>query len=123
MHSGNLLRYGLIVIRLLGFGCDGHLLSNGPHEPNQLTSHGHHDLVGVFPTGDQCAIPFTEPDLGLPADVLDRFGLFCESALEMPAHFRWVPLCPGACNQSATGMGMPSLGHGPLSAALARGVF
>ena len=76
MPSGNLLSCGLIVIRLFVLGGYGNLLGNGPHAPNQLTSNGHHDLVGVFPTGDQFAVPFTEPDLGLPADILDRFGLF-----------------------------------------------
>ena len=76
MHSGNLLRGGLIVIRLFVLGCDGNLLGNGPHAPHQLTRNGPHNLVGVFPTGDQCAVPFPEPDLGLPADIWDRFGLF-----------------------------------------------
>ena len=113
----------MIVIRLFVLGCYGNLLGNGPHEPNQLTSNGHHDLVGVFPTGDQFAVPFTEPDLGLPADVLDRFGLFFESELEMPAHFRWVPIRPGAFNEGATGMGIPGFGHGTLAASLATGVF
>ena len=74
-----------MVIRLLVLGCYGNLLGNGPHEPNQLTSNGHHDLVGVFPAGDQFAVPFTEPDLGLPTDVLDRFRVFFESELERPA--------------------------------------
>ena len=59
----------MIVMRLFVLGCYGNLLGNGPHEPHQLTSNGHHDLVGVFPTGDQFAVPFTEPDLGLPADM------------------------------------------------------
>ena len=76
MHSGNLLRDGLIVIRLVVFGCYGNRVGNGPHEPHQLPSNGHDDLVGVLPTGEQFAIPFTEPALGLPADVLDRFGCF-----------------------------------------------
>jgi hypothetical protein len=122
MPSGNLLRYGMIVLRLLVLGCYGKLLGNSPHDPHHLTSNGHHALVGVFPTGDQCAIPFTEPALGLPADVLDGVGLFFASEWEMPAHFRWVPICPGAFNQRATGLGIPGLGHGPLAAALARGV-
>jgi hypothetical protein len=122
MHSGNLLRCGLIVMRLFVLGCDGNLLGHGPHAPHQLTSHGHHDLVGVCPTGAQCAVPFTEPDLGLPAASLDRFGVFFESELERPAHLRWVPLRPGAFNEGATGLAMPGFGHGTLAAARATGV-
>jgi hypothetical protein len=61
--------------------------------------------------------------LGRPAEVLDRFGVFFQSALAMPAHFRGVPIRPGAFHQSATGMRSARFGHGTLSAALARGVF
>ena len=113
----------MIVIRLFVLGCYGNLLGHGPHAPHQLTSHGHHDLVGVFPTGDQCAVPFPEPDLSLPTAILDRFGLFFSSELEMPAHLRWVPIRPSAFNEGATGMGMPGCGHGTLAASLATGVF
>jgi hypothetical protein len=77
----------------------------------------------MFPAGDQFAVPFTEPNLGLPADVLERFRLFFQSELEMPAHFRWVPIRPGAFDQSTTGMRIPRFGNGPLSASLARGVY
>jgi hypothetical protein len=122
MPSGNLLRSGLIVLRLLVFGWYGQLLAHGPPAPKQLPSHGHHALVGGFPTGAQLAIPCTPPDLGLPTEVLDRCGVFCASEVERPAHLCWGPIGPGACNQSATGRGIPGVGQGPLAAALAHGV-
>src|SRR4029453_17147077 len=39
----------------------------------------------------------------------------------MPAHFRWVPIRPGAVNEGATGMAIPGFGHGTLAAALTTG--
>ena len=77
----------------------------------------------MFPTRDQLAVPLTQPDLGFPADVLNRFGLVVQSELEMPAHFGWLSIRPGAFNQGATGMGVTGLGNSPLSASLAPGVF
>src|SRR5215813_6976495 len=41
----------------------------------------------------------------------------------MPAHFRWVPIRPGAFNEGATGMAIPGFGNGTLAASLATGVF
>jgi hypothetical protein len=63
---------GAVVIH--GLRCHGDLGGNGPHEPHQLTGHGHDHLVGMFPSGDQSSVALTQPHLGFPADVLDDFG-------------------------------------------------
>src|SRR5262245_56451602 len=75
----------------------------------------------MLPTCAQLAGLWTEPALGLPTDVLDRFGVFCQSALERLAHFCWGPRRSDAFNEDATGMGLPGFGHGPWAAPLARG--
>ena len=114
---------GRIVRDLLALQCDGDRFGNSPHEAYQLTRNGYDHLVGMFPTRNQLTVPFTEPDLGFPTDVLHGFGLFFQSELEMSAHFRWVPIRPGAFNEDATGMGIAGFGNGPLAASLATGVF
>ena len=53
----------------------GDLFGNGPHEPHQFTGDGDDHLVGMFPSGHQASVAFTQPHLGFPADVLDAFGL------------------------------------------------
>jgi hypothetical protein len=113
---------GRIVRDLLALQCDGDRFGHSPHEAYQLTRHGDDHLVGMFPTRHQLTVPCTEPALGLPTDGLHGFGLFCQSELAMAAHFRWVPIRPGAFNEDATGMGIAGCGHGPLAAALATGV-
>jgi hypothetical protein len=60
-------------IRLLTLRCDRNLFGNGPQEPNQLSGNGHHDLVGMFAAGDESSLAFAQPDLSLPADLLDNF--------------------------------------------------
>ena len=114
---------GGIVRGLLALQGDGNRFGNSPHEAYQLTRNGHDNLVSMFPTRDPLAVPFTEPDLGFPTDVLDRFGVFFQSELELPAHFRWVPIRPSVCHEDATGMGSAGFGNTPLAAALATGVF
>jgi hypothetical protein len=64
---------GAVLIH--GLRCHGDLFGDGPHEPHQLTGDGDDDLVGMFPSGDQSSVAFTQPHLGFPADVLDDFGL------------------------------------------------
>jgi hypothetical protein len=54
--------------------CHSNVLGNGPQKGTQCSGHGDHDLSGMFAFGHQVAIPFAEPDLGLPADGLDRCG-------------------------------------------------
>ena len=99
--------------------CDGNRFGNSPHEADQLTRNGHDHLVGMFPTRAQVAVPFTESDLGFPTAGWDRFGLFFQSKLEMPAHFRWVAIRPGAFHEDTTGMsalGVSKRVRSPISA-------
>jgi hypothetical protein len=112
-----------MIIHQGGFRGAGNLFGNSPDKPHQLPGHGHDHLVGVFPAGEQFAVPFTEPHLGLPAEVLDGFGLLCQSEWEMPADFSRIAIGPRAFHQGATRMGVASFGDRTLSASLARGVF
>jgi hypothetical protein len=38
-------------------------------------------VVGVVASGRELAVALTQPDLRLPAAVLDHFGLWCEPQL------------------------------------------
>ena len=70
--------------------------------------------MGIFAFGHQVAIPFTEPDLGLPADGLDRCGALFQAELEMTTDFGRIAVCPGTFDQGTPGMGIPGLGDAPL---------
>jgi hypothetical protein len=50
------------------------LLSNGPHKRTQFPRDGDDHLVGIFPSGAELAVAFTQAYLGLPTDILDRLG-------------------------------------------------
>ena len=99
------------------------LLGNGPHASHQLTGHGHRDHVGMFASCDESSGSFTQPDLGLPTDVLDDFWLFFESQLEMSTDLGRIAVRPGAFDQSSSGVGIPGFGNRPLLAPLTRGIF
>jgi hypothetical protein len=112
-----------IVRDLLALPCAGDRCGHRPHEADPLPRHGHDHLVGMLPTRPQVAVPLTAPALGFPTDGWARFGVFLQAALERSAHFRWGPLRPGAVNENPTGLGLAGLGHGPLAAARATGVY
>jgi len=67
-------RFGCNQPPSLCLGCHSNVLGNGPHKGTQFSGNGDHDLIGIFAFSHQVAIPFAEPDLGLPADGLDRCG-------------------------------------------------
>jgi len=97
---------GSIGIRFLSSGCQGHLLGNGPHESDQLPGNGYGDDVGVFASGHQSSVTFAESDLGFPADILDTFGLFLKSELQVSTDLGRVAIGPGAFDEDASGMGV-----------------
>src|SRR5262245_45789544 len=76
-----------------------------------------------FPSCQQAAGACAQSELGLPADVLDRFGLVVQSHLEMPPDFRGIAIGPGALNERTTGMGLPGFGDRTLPAPLPTGGF
>ena len=47
----------------------------------QFSGNSDHDLIGIFAFGHQVTIPCAEPDLGLPADGLDRSGELFQAPL------------------------------------------
>ena len=81
MEGGNLDSLCVNTPPSLGFRWHGNLLGNGPHEGTQFPGNGDHDLMGMFACGHQLAIPCAEPDLGLPADGLDRGGELFQAPL------------------------------------------
>jgi hypothetical protein len=58
-----------------------HLLGNGPHKTNEFTRDGHGNNIGMFPLRHQAVVAFAQPDLRLPTDVLNHFGLVFEAQL------------------------------------------
>src|SRR5215813_7927541 len=106
------------------FGCNqplslclrshSNVLGNGPHKGTQFPGNSDHDLIGIFAFGHQVAIPFAEPDLGFPADRLERCGELVQTPLEVTTDLGGIPIRPGAFDQSTTCMRLPSLGHAAL---------
>jgi hypothetical protein len=55
-------------------GLHTHLFGHGPDEPDALSRHGHDDLIGVFASGGELSVPFTQAHRGFPPDVLEFLG-------------------------------------------------
>jgi hypothetical protein len=97
-------------------------VGNRPPEPHQFTGHGHHHLVGLFAASDQAAVALTPPNLRLPAEILDGFGLLFEPQLQMSTHLGRIAIGPGTFNKSPTGLGIARFGHGTLATPLTGGI-
>ena len=61
--------------------------------------------LACLPLCHESSVAFTQPDLGLPADVLDDLGLFFQSQLQMSADLGGIAVGPGAFHQSPVGHG------------------
>jgi hypothetical protein len=107
-------RFGGTQQPSLGLGCHRHGLGHGPQKGTQCSGNGDHDLRGILACGPQVALPCAEPDLGLPADGLERCGALCQASLEMTPDCGRIAVGPGPFDQGTPGMGMPGLGHAPL---------
>ena len=90
------------------------MLGNGPHEGTSFPGNGDDDLIGIFAFGHGLAIAFAEADLGLPADGLDRCRELFQAQLQVPTDFRWIPVRPGAFDESPTRMSIARLGNAAL---------
>ena len=95
-----------------------HLLGHGPHKADAFTRDGHSDDVGVFALRHQALVALAQPDLGLPTDVLNAFGLVFEASLQMATHLRGRAVRPSAFDQHAARMGITGLRHPSLLAPL-----
>ena len=104
-------------------GAHRDLLGHGPQKRAQLTGHGDHDLMRVFPPCAQLPRACAQADLGLPAHVLDRLGELCEAEWQVPTDLGRGARGPGPFHQSTTGMGRPGLRDASLASALATGIF
>jgi hypothetical protein len=112
-----------VAIGPVDLGCYRKLLGNGPHESRELTCNGYGDDVRMFASCHKLSVSFAQPDLGLPADVLDHLGLVFESPLQMSADLGGLAVCPGAFHQSPAGMGVTGFGQRTLLAPLTRGIL
>jgi len=72
-----------------------------PHEPHQLTGHGHDHLVGMCPSGHQGGGKALAPSHVAFQLMPGSLGLLFQSALEMPADVGGVAVRPGAFHESA----------------------
>jgi hypothetical protein len=98
--------------------CPGH----GPHQGNQFSRNRHHALVGVLAASYELSIPFTQADLRLPTEVLERFGPLFQAPLEMATDLGRVAGRPRAFNQGPAGMAMAGLGEASLGTPWATGI-
>ena len=96
---------------------------NSPQKGDQFSRNSHHDLIGMLAARHELSRPFAQPDLRLPAEVLDGFGQLFQSQLEMATDLRWIAVRPRALNQGPAGMMIPGLGDAPLGASWATGIF
>ena len=84
MHIGKPSQY-ITHEDVVSNGVDGtlqgkrHLLGHGPHKADEFTRDGHGDDVGVFALRHQALVAFAQPDVCLPTDVLNAFGLVFEA--------------------------------------------
>jgi hypothetical protein len=68
------------------------------------------------------SIALAQPDLGVPAEVLDDLGVVVQSPWQGPTHVGGISVGPGACNERATGLGSPGVGEGALTASRPTGI-
>jgi hypothetical protein len=101
---------------LCALGGYWHRSGTSPPEACQLTGHGHRDPRGGFAFCPEASGTFAPPALGLPAAGLDAVRRFFEAPVQLSAALGWGTIRPGAFHQSPSGMGLPGLGHGTLSA-------
>ena len=116
-------RFGCHQPPFLCLRCHRAVCGNGPQKGTPFPGNGAHDLIGMFACGPPVAIPCAEPDLGLPANGLDRGGELCQPQWEMTTDCGRRPVGPGAFDQGTTGMGMRGLGNAPLLTPRPTGIF
>jgi hypothetical protein len=97
-------------------------LGHGPQKAHPCTGHGDDHLGSLLTSCHQAAIAFAESDLGLPADVLENFGLFFQAQWQLATDFRRIAIRPSALNEGPTGMGRAGLSARTLAALLPRGL-
>ena len=73
--------------------------------------------------GPPLARACAEPDVGLPAEGLERGGELCQAQGQGPTAFGRIPGGPGPFDQGTTGMGRPRRGHATLRPARPTGIW
>jgi hypothetical protein len=102
---------------------EGNFPGNSPHQGDQCSRKRHRDLIGILAASHELSIPFAQPDLRLPPEVLDGFGPLLQSQLEMATDRSRMAVRPRALNQGPAGVMMPGLGDTPLGAPWATGLL
>jgi hypothetical protein len=98
------------------------VFGHGPHQADQCTGHGSHDVVGVCAARHEVSIAWAQAPLGLPAEVLDCFGWCFASQLPVSTHVGGIVISPSAFHESPTGMGVPGVGERTLPELRATGI-
>src|SRR5262245_59547313 len=119
----HLLSWGAIARCPWPSGGHGDLFGDRPHTPNELTGHGHHDLVGVCASGEQFSVALAKSHLRLPADVLHNVGLLCESPLQVATPLGGIAVRPGPFNAGPPGLDVAGCRDGTVPASLPRGLL
>src|SRR5262245_52663237 len=107
---------------LPGCGCAWTLCGHGPQESRACTRHRDGDDGRRCAAGSQGAGTVAQPDVGLPAAVLDARGLFVESSWPMAARLGGRAVGPGAFHECPSGLGGARWGDRALVAALPGGL-
>jgi hypothetical protein len=104
-------------------GWQGDFLGDGPQEGKPFACDGRHDLISMFTASGQFAVAFTQPCLGFPADILDGFGQFFQTQLEMTADLSRLTVSPGTFDQRPTGVAIARCGDAAPTPPLPTGIF
>jgi hypothetical protein len=102
-------------------GGDRDVRGHRPQTRDQLTGHGHDDLLRMCAPCAELPRAVAQPRLGLPTDVLARLGERLQAAWQVSAHVGRVALRPGPFAQDPTGRGIPGRRAPSLASALAPG--
>ena len=89
---------------------DCHLPSNCPNETRQLASDRGGDDIGRLAAAGEPAIARAQPDLTLPGNVTDRFGLALLPQQQLAAESGREPVAPSRLDQQPSSCSVTRLG-------------
>jgi hypothetical protein len=91
-------------------------VGHGPQAAREFTGHGDGDERRLCAAGPQGAGALAQPDVGVPAEVLDQLGWLCEAQGPMTAALGARAGGPGASHKRSSGLDVPSVGARALGA-------
>ena len=98
-----------------------YFLGDRPDKGRHFAGKRDDHLLDVFAAGHQAAVALAEAHRGFPADILERFGHFCQPELAVATPLGGVAIGPRACDEDPPGRGVARCGEAPLPPSLPPG--